>query len=666
MLKKIEMEKLVRELNELSEAYYVYDNPSVSDKEYDKKYDELIALEKETGIVLPNSPTLRIGDRVLEGFKKVTHKRKLWSLDKANKYSDILKYVTDVLKAWEEYKKINPSAPKPKFVIMEKLDGLTINVQYDENGYLYRSATRGTGEVGEDITEQSKLITNLPKSLEYKNLIAVHGETIMTKKAFDEYNAKAGVPLKNLRNGASGSIRNLNLAECAKRKLSVLFYNITDTVESFATLSEMLNFIKKVGLPCVDYDICYTYEDIIKVVEKIEEKRASLQYDIDGAVIKVDDIGLQEFMGYTNKFPKYAIAYKYEAEEATTKVIGIEWNVGRTGRVNPTLLLEPVELAGVTVKRATANNMDDIRKKRVRIGSTVFVRRSNDVIPEVMGTVEEEFNPETMKEIEPPKTCPACGNPLIRDGAYYICDNTLACKPQLYKSIVHFSQREAMNIEGFSDKTSQQFVDSNIINNVADLYTLVSEEKKSLIIPLEKFGVRKYEKLIKNIEASKNCSLQQLLFGLGIANVGSKTAKDISKHFKTLSNIRNATIEQLLKIDDVGDVVSNCVYEWFRNENNIKLLDYLLTFLKVKEIEDIEVKENTFMWKTVVVTGSLENFSRTSIKEKLESLGSKVSSSVSKKTDFVLYGKEAGSKYDKALELGIKTITETEFEDMIK
>jgi DNA ligase, NAD-dependent len=663
MIKMAEMKELVRKLNKLSEEYYVYDKPSKSDKDYDKEYDKLVVLEKETGVILPDSPTQRIGDRVLEGFKKVTHKRRLWSLDKAQNYDTVLKFYNDVMKAWGEYKKINPSAPKPKFVAMKKLDGLTMNVKYDEEGNLDNSATRGTGEVGEDVTEQSKLITNLPKALDYENPVDVHGEVIMTKKAFDEYNAKADVPLKNLRNGASGSIRNLNLAECAKRKLSVLFYNVTDTVESFETLSEMLSFIKEIGLPCVDYDMCDTYEDIIKVIERINEERPSLQYDIDGVVIKVDDLGLQEFMGYTVKYPKYAVAYKFEAQEVTTKIIGVEWNVGRTGRVNPTALLEPVELMGVTVKRATLNNMDDIKKKGVRIGCEGFVRRSNDVIPEILGAVDEIFDPNTMQEIEPPTSCPACGGPLIKEGAFYICENTLGCKPQLSKAIVHYTQREAMNIEGFSIKTAEQFIEKKIMNNIADLYTL--EEKKDLILSLDKFGEKKYLNLINSIENSKNCTLPQFLYGLGISNCGNKTSKDLSKHFKTLNNIKTATFEQLLQVQDVGEIGAECISQWFISEKNLALLDKLLNYVNVEDVKETKTVENPFMGKTVVATGTLKGYGRTEIKAKLESLGAKVAGSVSKKTDFVIFGEGAGSKYDKALELGVKTITEAEFEDMI-
>lgn len=663
-MKKInEMKDLVKLLNKYSEEYYVYDAPSVLDSIYDQKYDELIALEKETGVIIPGSPTQRIGGRILPGFEKVIHNTKLWSLDKAQTKDELKDYFERVMKAWEEYKKINPSTPKPRFIVMQKLDGLTLNVEYDENGDLDRSASRGSGEIGENVTEQSKTITNLAHSIDYNNHIGVHGEVIMTKKAFEEYNRKANTPLKNLRNGASGAIRNLNLDECAKRKLSIMFYNITDTVENFENLSDMLNFIKELGLPTVEYKTCDTFEEIVSEVENINKERSSLQYDIDGAVVKVDHLGLCEFMGYTVKYPKFAIAFKFEAEETTTKLLDVEWSVGRTGRVNPTAILEPVDLAGVTVKRATLNNMDDILKKGVKIGSEVIIRRSNDVIPEILGVLEYE-NDNNITEINAPTTCPACGSKLIRDGAFYFCENTLGCRPQLTKSIVHFSQRDAMNIEGFSDKTAEQFVDKGIINTVADLYNL--EPQKDKITTLEKFGERKYEKLIKSVEASKKCSLFQLVYGLGISNVGLKTAKDLSKHFKTLANIKNATIFQLLEVSEVGEIIADSVYQWFNSERNIALLDALLTHLKIEEVKEAITIENPFLGKTVVVTGTLTNYGRTDIKNKLEGLGAKVSGSVSKKTDYVLCGKEAGSKLDKAMELGIKTITEAEFEDMLK
>lgn len=658
-----EMKELVKVLNKYAEEYYVYDTPSVSDAIYDQKYDKLVSLEKETGVIIPGSPTQRVGGRILEGFKKVTHKTRLWSLDKAQTFEELKSFYDNVMKAWNDYKQINPTAPKPKFVVMKKLDGLTLNVKFDEEGNINNSATRGTGEVGENVTEQSKTITNLPHFIEYKKPIAVHGEVIMTKKAFEEYNKNSDIPLKNLRNGASGAIRNLNLDECAKRKLSVMFYNITETVEPFNNLSDMLNFIKQIGLPTVEYSICDKYDDIVTRINEINEERSSLQYDIDGVVIKVDDIGLSEFMGYTVKYPKYAIAFKFEAEEATTILTDVEWSVGRTGRINPTGIVEPIELAGATVRRATLNNMDDIIKKGVRIGSEVIIRRSNDVIPEILGVIEEGTN-ENTEEIKAPTVCPACGSELIRDGAFYFCENTLGCKPQLTKSIVHFCQREAMNIEGFSDKTSEQFVDNGIIETVADLYNL--EEKKEQIISLEKFGERKYQKLIQSVANSRKCLLHQLLFGLGISNVGLKTAKDISKHFKTLENIKKATVEELLQVSEVGQIIAECVYQWFNSEKNIDLLSALIEHLEIEEVKESVTTENPFLGKNVVVTGTLKNFTRTSIKSKLEELGAKSAGSVSKKTDYVLYGDEAGSKLTKAIDLGVKTITEEEFLDMLK
>ncbi len=657
------IENLVKELNRYAYEYYTLDNPSISDKSYDKKYDDLVALEKETGYILSNSPTQRVGDRVLPGFKKVTHTRKLWSLDKAQNYEELEKWYNTVMSAYTEYKKINPNAPKPRFVVSKKFDGLTINSTYDNNE-LILSATRGTGEVGEDVTEQSKTIMNLPLTIPYIGLIKVHGEALMTKKAFEEYNKTAKESLKNLRNGASGALRNLNVSETAKRRLIISFYDITETNEKLSSYSEKLEMLKELGLPCAEYKICNTLEEVNEEIEVIKSQRESLPFDIDGVVIKVDDLGLSEYMGYTIKYPKFAVAFKFESEETTTKLIGVEWRIGRTGRLNPTALLKPVDLMGVTVKRATLNNMDDIARKGVKIGAKVIIRRSNDVIPEILGVIEESLNNADIVDIEVPKYCPSCGSELVKDGVFYVCENTLGCKPQLVKSVDHFGQREAINIEGFNEKTAELFIDNNIIESVVDLYNL--ETKKEAIINLDKFGVRKYAKLVGNIEKSRNCTLHQLIFGLGILNVGIKTAKDLAKYFLTLDNIRNASIEDLLKVPDVGDTIADSIYQWFRSEKNTKLLDELLMHLNIKVVEVKEATENPFNGKTVVATGSLNNYSRSQIKAKLESLGAKVSGSVSKKTNYVIVGADAGSKYDKAVELGVPTLTEEEFENMLK
>lgn len=656
------IKELIEELNKYAHEYYVLDNPSVSDKEYDKKYDELTKLEKETGIVLPYSPTQRVGDGVLAEFQKYTHKGRLWSLDKAQDIQEIREWHIRNKKAVDEYNSSHEDKlPELKYVITKKFDGLTINCTYDENGILIKAATRGTGEIGEDITAQVKTIKALPLKINNNSVIEVHGEAVMTKTAFEAYNKKAETPLKNLRNGAAGALRNLNIKETARRNLSAFFYDVGyNEGTAFESYIEMMNFIKEMGFPQDDHiKVCSSVEEIEEELAAIEDIRNKLDYDIDGAVIVVDDMKTRNILGYTIKFPKWAIAYKFEAEEATTKLLDVEWNVGRSGRVTPTAILEPVELAGVTVKRATLNNMDDIQRKGVKIGCHVFVRRSNDVIPEIMGVVEESLKESS--EIEPPTICPYCGSELVQEGVHYFCENTLSCKPQMVKSIVHFGSREAMNIEGFSEKTAEQLFEKLQIKSIGDLYRI----KKEDLLTLEKFGDKKAQNLIDAIEKSKSCDLSSFIFALGIPNVGKKTAKDLVKKFKSLDNLQAASMEELTSIQDVGDIVAKSVIEFFKEEKIIQNINELLQLGVNPRYEEEEISESVFSGKTVVVTGTLKNYTRSGIKEKLESLGAKIAGSVSKKTDYVLAGEEAGSKYDKAVELGVRILSEDEFEKML-
>ncbi|NWK09605.1 NAD-dependent DNA ligase LigA [Clostridium cadaveris] len=660
--KRKRIEELIEELNRYSHEYYVLDNPSVSDKDYDIKYDELRKLEEETGIVLSYSPTVRVGDGVLPQFKKYTHKARLWSLDKAQTLGELEDWHRKNLKAVEDYNKTAESPlPQISYVVTKKFDGLTLNCTYDESGIFVKAATRGTGEVGEDITAQAKTIKSLPLKIDYDYQIEIHGEAIMTREAFEAYNKSAEEPLKNLRNGAAGALRNLNLKETAKRNLTAFFYDVGyNEGTPFKTYMEMMDFIKEKGFLMDDYlKQCSDMEEIEKEIKYIEHIRFDLNYDIDGVVIAINDMRTRELLGYTVKFPKWAIAYKFEAQEAVTTLMDVEWNVGRSGRVSPTAILEPVELAGVTVKRATLNNMDDIHRKGVRLGSKVFVRRSNDVIPEIMGVAEE--NTETTKEIIPPTHCPYCGSEIVLDGAHYFCENTLSCKPQMVKSIVHFACREAMNIEGFSEKTAEQLFEKLDIKSLSDLYTLKKEE----LLTLEKFGEKKAQNLLNAIEKSKNCDLSSFVYSLGIPNVGVKTSKDLAKNFKSLDGIRNAKVEDLVSIQDIGDIVAKSIVEFFKDERIQKSINDLLNLGVTPRFEETSVVENPFQGKTVVVTGTLKNYSRGDIKAKFESLGAKVSSSVSKKTDYVLAGEEAGSKYNKAVELGVKILSEDEFTEMI-
>lgn len=662
MDKKKLIEELVEELNKYAYEYYVLGNSSVTDKDYDKKYYELVDLEKETGYKLPYSPTQRVGDVILPEFKKYTHKARLWSLDKAQTLEEIREWHNRNVKFLEEYNRTSDEELPPlKYILTKKFDGLTINLSYDENGVLVTGATRGTGAIGEDVTAQVKTIKSIPLKIDCHDFLEIHGEAIMTTEAFEKYNSEAETPLKNLRNGAAGALRNLNVAETAKRNLSAFFYDVGYKEGApFKTYMEMLNFIKVKGFPMDDYiRECTTLDEIQKEIDYIRDIRFDLNYDIDGLVIAIDDIRTRELLGYTVKFPKWAIAYKFEAQEATTKLLDVEWNVGRSGRVSPTAILEPVELAGVTVKRATLNNIDDIARKGVRLGAEVFVRRSNDVIPEIMGVVPESL--EGTKEIEEPKVCPACGAHLVHEGVHIYCENTLGCKPQMVKTIVHFAGREAMNIAGFSEKTAEQLFEKLDIRDISDLYKLEYEK----LLDLDKFGPKKAQNLLDAIEKSKDCTLEAFLYSLGIPNVGVKTAKDLVKRFESLENLEKATFEELVSVQDVGDIVARSIIEFFKEERTLKVINELLSLGVNPHYEKKEVLESPFMGKTVVVTGTLENYSRTSIKEKLESLGAKVSGSVSKKTDFVIAGEAAGSKYDKAKSLGVTILSEEEFENMI-
>lgn len=666
---------LVSELNKYCLEYYTMDNPSVSDDYYDDRYFKLSALEKETGYIRTDSPTQRVGDRILPGFEKVRHENKLWSLNKIFSYND--------LKSWDEYvkdfisdynKNHKEKLPEPKYVLMKKLDGLTIEsvfskLEENSNSVLTLSSTRGQdGIIGEVITEQSKTFINLPHEIPYMGKISVHGEALMTKKAFEKYNKKAVSdgrdPLKNLRNGAAGAVRNLNIAECAKRKIMIEYYDITKSEEHFETLSEKLDFIQKLGLPCTWYQVYNTMDEIMTEINRIGDKRSSLPYDIDGAVVKINNLRTCELMSYTVKYPRFGRAYKFQSETAVTKLVNVEFNVGRSGRVTPRAKLQPVNLGKKVVQYATLNNEEFMLKKGLKIGCDVLIKNAGDVIPELVDVVEESLSRTNLKDVEFPKTCPSCGSTLLKDGAFYICENTLGCKPQLVKTIVHFCEKQAMNIEGFSEKAAESFVENKIIESFIDMYSL--EDKKHMIISLNKFGEKKYQNLIKSVEKSKICDLHQLLYGLGIPEVGIKTAKDIVNQFKSLDAIRRASIEDLKMVEDVGYIIAKSIFNWFRNEDNAVVLDTLLSIIKIKEISEQNSLKNPFSGKTIVTTGTLKGYTRTGIIEKLESLGAKITGSVSKKTDFVLVGDNPGSKYTKAIKLDIPILSEEKFENMLK
>ncbi len=697
------MQELVVQLNQYAHEYYALDNPSVSDADYDRLYDRLRKLEQETGIVLPDSPTQRVGDVILQEFKKHAHKGRLWSLDKAQSYGELFAWESRLRKAREEYNtriRFNNSPvgkadeygqtgslfaddvgteavlPPLTYIVTLKFDGLTINLTYEE-GKLVHAATRGTGEVGEEILAQAKTIKGIPWRIQERSLLEIRGEALMTKQAFAAYNGTASVPLKNLRNGAAGALRNLDVRETARRKLIAFFYDIGYR-EGLAvnSYSEILGFLAREGLPVHDFQQrCHSMEEVIAQIEKVAAMREQLDFDIDGVVIAVDDLRTREMLGYTIKFPRWAIAYKFEAKDDVTTLLAVEWNVGRTGKVTPTALLAPVEIGGVTIKRATLNNLDDIARKGVSIGCQVFVRRSNDVIPEITGVAEESAETaqgETAQRetvpIEAPTHCPACGAVLVRDGVHLFCENSLSCKPQLVKSIVHFASRDAMNIEGFSEKTAEQLFEQLELRELSDLYMLKSEE----LLSLEKFQAKKTANLLTAIAKSKDCTLEAFVYAIGIPNVGKKTALDLAKYFQSLDRIETASREELLQIPDIGEIVAESIITFFADEKIRQSIRKLLAAGVTPVYQGGEVQENPFTGKTVVVTGTLQQYSRAEIEKLLVDLGAHAAGSVSKKTDYVLAGENAGSKLDKAQAIvegggsSLRILTEGEFIKLIK
>lgn len=657
------IKELIKELNAHSYNYYTLDNPTITDKEYDALYDELHALELETGYIQPDSPTQRVGVEVLDKFEKHTHIRKLWSLDKAQNVGELYAWEVRANKLRSEYNQTHEEKLPPLEYILElKFDGLTINLTY-EDGLLVQGATRGNGTVGEAILPQLKTIKTIPMSIDYKGTVEIQGEGVMPLSALEKYNKTANEPLKNARNAAAGALRNLDPKVTEKRMLSACIYNVGYIEgKEFGTHEEMISFLKDNKFPVFNYMKKFaTMDEVVAEIEILKDTRKDIDILTDGLVIKINDMKTREALGYTQKFPRWEVAFKFEAEEVTTKLLDIEWNVGRTGKVTPTAILEPVDIGGVTVKRATLNNYDDIQRKNVKINSTVWLRRSNDVIPEIMGIVEDEDN-EDEQEIKMLTHCPACGVDLIQNGVHYFCPNSMSCRPQLVSRLVHFASRNAMNIDGFSEKTAYQLFDELDLKSLPQLYEIKVED----LLGLERFADKKAENLVNAIEKSKNCDLDSFIYALGIPNVGEKTAKDLVKRFKSLEALKNATFDELIAINDVGDVVANEIIEFFHDKEIVDNIDKLLNLGVNPKYEEIEVSdESPFFGKTVVLTGTL-SIGRNEAKEIIERLGGKVSGSVSKKTDYVIAGEEAGSKLDKAKELGVTVLSEEELRIMTK
>lgn len=632
------MKELVALLNKYAYHYYVLDEPIVADKQYDELYNELLALEEKTGVRLPDSPTRRIGGDPIKEFRPHTHLHKLYSLDKCNSY--------DELRAWDE--KIKKVAPETVYTLEYKLDGLTLCLTYD-NGLFTGAATRGNGETGEDVTEQVLTIKSIPLSVPYKGRFEAQGEGIMRLSALEKYNRTAAEPLKNARNGVAGAIRNLDPKVTASRNLDVIFYNV-NYVEGTSIPSQRDNiaFLKENGFKT---EKLFASGDMEKIIAEIEGvNRGALDFLIDGMVIKVDDVALREKLGYTDKFPRWAMAYKFEAEETTTILKGVTWNVGRTGKLTPLAHLEPVELCGATIRKATLNNYGDILRKKVKIGSRVFIRRSNDVIPEILGVAEDNDG----KPIVPPEVCPACGAKLYEDGAHIFCPNEYGCRPQVIGRLEHFTSKECMDIRGISEKSIAQLYDSLGVRSLIDLYSLTADELKTL----DGFKDKKAEKFVSSIEKSKSVPLDRFINALGIENVGKKSAKDLARVFGSIDALAAASREQLLAVPDVGEVVADCIAQYFAK--HAALIEKFKTIGIDPRYTGSEEKQN-LAGKTFVLTGTLAGYTRDEVTAIIESRGAKVSGSVSKKTDYVLAGESAGNKLDKAARLGVKIIDENEF-----
>ena len=643
-----EMTSLKDRLNELAYRYYVLDDPAVSDAEYDALYDKLVALEKSTGVVLPDSPTRRVGGKPLSKFEQVRHLGRLYSLDKCK--------TREELKAWMD--KLRVAGKMPRVSVEYKFDGLTINLTY-RGGELVQAATRGDGVTGEVVTEQVKTIRSVPLSIPYKGVLEVQGEGIMRLSALAEYNSDPTVtPLKNARNAAAGAIRNLDPAETAKRKLEVVCYNV-NYIEGrrFESGSEMMAFLKEQKFKVSDmYVLADDQKTVFDTLDKIESVRPSLDFLIDGAVVKADDFSMREELGYTEKFPRWAMAFKFAAEEMTTVVRDVIWQVSRTGKLNPLAVLDPVDIGGVTVSRATLNNISEIRRKDIRIGSRVFVRRSNDVIPEITGVAEQ---PEDAVEIEVPAVCPACGSPVEVRGVFAYCTDSEACEPALVSRFAHFVCRDAMDIEGLSDKTLELLYSEGKIRDFADLYSLSADD----LTDLEGFKDKKIANILAAIAASKHTELKRFLFAIGIPGIGKKAAAQLADAFGTLEAARAAKEEELLALDDFGDVMAKNVIAFWNDPLRAAEVDRLIaagiTF------EQKERTEGAFSGKKVVLTGSLARFTRSEAKKLIEERGGEVADGVSAKVNLVIAGEAAGSKLEKAKKLGIEIIDEQKFVEML-
>ncbi|MEB7773408.1 MAG: NAD-dependent DNA ligase LigA [Kurthia gibsonii] len=655
-----ELEQKVAEYNRLlheyGHAYYVLDQPTVPDHVYDKMLHELLAIEQEyPDLIYPDSPTQRVGGEILKGFNKVEHRYPMLSLGNAFSEAD--------LKSFDE--RVRQSiGDNFSYVCELKIDGLAISLMYD-NGLFVRGATRGNGSVGEDITENLKTVHSIPLRLKEPVTIEVRGECYMPKKSFTNLNkvrAEQGEELfANPRNAAAGSLRQLDPKIAAKRNLSTFIYAIGGSGEDYglASHSDALDYLDQLGFNTnQERKRCQTIEEVFAYIQEWTEKRPNLIYEIDGIVVKVDRYDQQQELGNTVKAPRWSIAYKFPAEEVMTKVLDIDLTVGRTGVVTPTAILEPVQVAGTTVQRATLHNENIIHEKDIRIGDAVIIRKAGDIIPEVKQVLFDQ-RPEGLEPFTMPTHCPACGSELVRidDEVALRCVNP-SCFAQVAEGLSHFVSRNAMNIDGVGERVVSQLLREGLVKDVSDLYTLNKEE----LIALERMGEKSAQNLLDAIEASKKNSLERLLFGLGIRHVGAKAARLLAEEFESIDALMDATVEQLTEVFEIGDKMADSIVMYFEKEEVRELIERLRqlgvnVYYTGKKINTEEI-DSVFNGKTIVLTGKLSQLNRSEAQKKIEELGGKVTGSVSKKTDLVIAGEDAGSKLTKAEQLGIEVWNE--------
>ncbi len=659
-----EIEKLRDEIRRHEELYYVQDNPEISDVEYDRLLERLQELEsKHPAHLTADSPTQRVGGRPAEGFAEVVHRRPMLSLDNS--------YNIDELRAFDQRCRKLADGRSPDYVAELKIDGLSISVLY-ENQVLVRGVTRGDGRIGEEVTQNVRTIRSVPLKLNAKPVaseLEVRGEVFIPRKVFERTNAEReeqGVPVfANPRNAAAGAIRQLDSKIVASRKLDMFAYDLlAGERKPFATHWESLNWMEKAGLRINPHRaLCESIEEVIDFASKMEAQRDELDYEIDGLVVKVNSTALQEEFGTTNKAPRWAVAYKYAARQATTQVLSISVQVGRTGALTPVANLEPVSLAGTTVARATLHNPDELKRLGIRIGDWVLIEKGGDVIPKVLKVIESKRTGNE-KAFRMPKKCPVCGGEVSRPEGEVVSRCVAAdCSAQLKGRLLHFASRRAMRIEGLGESLADQFVASGRLRDAGDLYSLTLED----ITSLERMATKSASNLLAQIEASKQRDLSNLIYALGMRHVGDRTATTLALHFGSLEALSKATVEELDDVPEIGLTVAQSVRDWFDDEGNQALCSRLQAAgVRTRIEKKAAAGDDRFAGKLFVLTGTLESFSRDEARAAIEAGGGRVTSSVSKKTDYVVAGTEAGSKLDKATSLGVTVVDEETFKRMLK